>query len=157
MSQVHLQVRPRRVRCERTATPPPYRFEAARVDAPAPVSRGRRALLLPVRGVAFAMSLVGRLIDVAFFLVMLTAWCALHLVIWSYSFDMGPAADCFGLPCPGWVAHRVLLACAGLAVVTFVLSRLLSRLGHTATSRVMLLLVTFDVAALLLLGINSLT
>lgn len=155
MSQIHLQVRPRRVRCERVATPPPFRFEAARTAAPAPASPGRRALLIPVRVLALVLTLVGRLIDMAFFLVVLTVWCAVHLVIWSYSFDMGPAADCFGLPCPGWVTHRVLLASAGLAVLTFIGSRLLGKLGHVATSRVMLLLVTFDVAALLLLGVNA--
>lgn len=155
MSQVHLQIRPRRVRCERAATPPPFRFEAARAATPKPASPGCRALLLPVRAVALVFALVGRLIDVAFFLVMLTAWCSLHLVLWSYAFDMGPAADCFALPCPAWVTHRVWMACAGLAIITFVLSRLLSRLGHRATSRVLLLLVTFDVAALLLLGINA--
>ena len=53
-----------------------------------------------------------------------------------------------------YVATRVLTACAVLAVVTFVVSRLLRRLGHGATSTVLLVLVTFDVAALLVLGVG---
>lgn len=115
-----------------------------------------RLLRAPVRAVRLLLAAVGGLVDAAFFLAGLTVWCAMHLALWSYAFDMGPAADCFGLPCPPFIAHRVLLACGTLAVLTFVVSRLLRKLSHNATSGVLLVLVTFDVAAMLLLGAGML-
>lgn len=154
MSNVQLQVRPRRVRCTDASTPPPFRFSVA-AQPKRQRTPTQRALLLPVQAVGHVLALVGRLIDAAFFLVALTVWNAMHLVVWSYAFEVGPAADCFGLPCPTWITSKVLIACTVLAVASYVLSRLFRRLGHRATSLVLLLLVTFDVAALLLLGISS--
>lgn len=156
MTQVQLQVRPRRVRCERAAPPPPFEFTAgsrggaARPARPAMIER-------PLRVITGALSLLGRVIDLAFFLVVLTTWCALHLVLWSFAFDLGPAADCANLPCPAWVGQRVLLLCGALAVLTFAVARFLRRLGHRATAGVLLLLVTFDVAALLLLAAHQIS
>ena len=46
--------------------------------------------------------------DAAFFLVVLTIWCALHLGLWSYAFQMGPAANCFGIPCHDWLSTKVI-------------------------------------------------
>jgi hypothetical protein len=121
------------------------------------VSTAQRVVLLPLKAVWGLLGLTGRLIDLAFFLTALTIWCGLHLTLWSYAFEMGPAANCFDMPCPGWITHRVVLGCAALAVLTFASSRFLRRLGHTATSRMLLLLVTFDVAALMILGVHTLT
>lgn len=155
MSQVQLQIKPRRVRCSQSCEPPPFQFAAASAAAPARPRRG--IAFLPVRLVALVLRLVGLTIDTAFFLIGLAIWCSLHIVLWSYAFDMGPAADCFGLPCPPVVEHRMLIACAALAVVTFIGARILTRLGHKATATVMLMLVTFDVAALMLLAVGMLT
>ncbi|MBC7460753.1 MAG: hypothetical protein H7287_05280 [Thermoleophilia bacterium] len=148
-SRIQLQVKPRRVRCDEALEPLPFQFTTA-ADAGALV-QPKRLAHLPFRFGASIFKLVGLTIDMAFFLVGIATWCAVHLVLWSYAFDMGPAADCFSLPCPPVVQHRVLLASAGLAVVTFVGARILKRLGHKATSLVMIILVTFDVAATLLL------
>lgn len=156
MSQVQLQVKPRRVRCRDAAPPPPFEFTAGR-EPQAPASAARTAVLLPLRAIWGVLGLTGRVIDLAFFLTALTIWCGLHLTLWSYAFEMGPAANCFDLPCPGWITGRIVWGCAGLAVLTFASSRFLRRLGHTATSHMLLLLVTFDVAALMFLGIHSLT
>lgn len=156
MSHVQLQVRPRRVRCSDAAPPPPFEFAAGREPAPSRTPT-QRALLLPLKAIWGVLGLTGHLIDLAFFLTALTVWCGLHLTLWSYAFGMGPAADCFHLSCPGWIAHRVVLGCAALAVLTFGSSRVLRKLGHTATSRMLLLLVTFDVAALMILGVHALT
>ena len=157
MSQVQLQVRPRRVRCSTSCEPPPFSFRAG---ATAARERARGAALvaqLPFKAIALAFVAVGRVIDAASFLVGLTIWCALHLTAWSYAFDMGPAAECFGLPCPAWLRAKVIIGCVVLAVVSFLASRLLRRLGHRATSLVLLVLVTFDVSALILLGVGSIT
>jgi hypothetical protein len=48
----------------------------------------------------------------------------------------------------------VLLACAGLAVLTFALVLLMRKLGHRATAMVLTVLVTFDVAAFLILAVH---
>jgi hypothetical protein len=157
MSHVQLQVKPRRTRCERSCEPPPFRFDSVLGPrARAKAGRGPALVRVPARIVSFLFALVGGLIDAAFFIVGIAAWCSLHMVLWSYAFDAGPAADCFGLPCPPWVTSRVLLGCAALALVTFVLAIFLRRLGHKATAKVLVLLVTFDVAALLILGMNQL-
>jgi hypothetical protein len=111
---------------------------------------------LPLQGIRLALVAVGGIIDAAFFLTAITVWCALHITVWSYAFDMGPAANCFGLPCPGWLYSKVLIACVALAVVSFVAARILRRLGHRATGFMLLVLVTFDVSALLVLGVHSL-
>lgn len=157
MSNVQLQVRPRRVRCRNACEPPPFRFSAAAAPANPPRPASQRALLLPVRAVALLLSAAGTLVDAAFFLVVLTVWNAMHLVVWSYAFEVGPAADCFGLPCPPWLMTKALIACGVLAVVSYVLARMFRRLGHRATSFLLLMLVTFDVSALLLLGVGALT
>lgn len=155
MSQVQLQVRPRRSRCSSSCEPPPFAFRPG--SAPASNHDGGAASLirLPLRGVVWLLIAIGRTIDAASFLVGLTVWCALHLTVWSYAFDIGPAASCFGLPCPAWLRTKVILACGILAVVSFVSSRILHRLGHRATSRVLLVLVTFDMSGVLLLGVRS--
>src|SRR5690349_20755907 len=103
MSQVHLQVRPRRVRCTDACEPPPFRFAAGAQPAPTPTP-GQRVARLPFQALAVAFTAVGKLVDAAFFLVVLTVWYALHLALWSYAFNMGPAADCFGLPCHEWLS-----------------------------------------------------
>lgn len=157
MSNVQLQVRPRRVRCTGACEPPPFTFSAAATPAPEARPATERALLLPFRAVALVMAVVGTLVDAVFFLVVLTVWNAMHLVVWSYAFEVGPAADCFGLPCPGWLMSKAIIACAALAVVSYVLARMFRRLGHRATSFLLLMLVTFDVSALLLLGVGALT
>lgn len=157
MSHVQLQVRPRRVRCTDACEPPPFRFTAGVVSAPRQRTVGQRAMLLPVRAIAFLLAAAGRLVDAAFFLVVLTVWNAMHLVVWSYAFKVGPAADCFTLPCPTWLTSKVVIATIALAVTSYVLARVFRKLGHRATSMVLLLLVTLDVAALLLLGIGSFT
>ncbi|MCW2959994.1 MAG: hypothetical protein JWM25_1507 [Thermoleophilia bacterium] len=157
MSQVQLKVKPRRTRCNPACEPPPFRFDA--VLGPrsrAHVSRGAAVVRIPGRIIGFLFAVVGKLIDAAFFIVGIAIWCSLHMVLWSYAFDAGPAADCFGLPCPPWVTSRVLLGCAALAAVTFTLAIILRRLGHRATANVLVLLVTFDVAALMILGANQL-
>lgn len=154
MSQVQLQVRPRRVRCTDVCEPPPFRFTAGVQPAPTPTT-GQRIARLPFRAVALAFVAIGRLVDAAFFLFVLTIWCALHLALWSYAFKMGPAADCFGLPCHDWLSTKVIIGCAVLAVTSYVLARFFRRLGHRCTSFMLLLLVTFDVSALILLGIGS--
>lgn len=151
-SRVQLQVKPRRTSCSAALEPPPFQFTTA-ADAGALV-RPKRLVHLPFHLGAGMFKLVGMTIDMAFFLVGLAVWCGLHLVLWSYAFDMGPAADCFSLPCPPVVQHRVLLVTAGLALVTFIASRVLRRLGHRATALAMIVLVTFDFAATLLLTIG---
>lgn len=152
MSQIQLQVKPRRVRCSASCEPPPFRFEALGSEARAST---RPALVRsPLLLVARSVLLVGLAIDAAFFLAGLTTWCAVHLVLWSYAFELGPAADCFGLPCPAWMTERVLVGCAALTLVTLVGAVLLRRLGHRATGTVLLLLLTFDVAALLLMAVG---
>lgn len=156
MSNVQLQVRPRRVRCSSACEPPPFRFSASAAPA-APRTASQRALLLPVRALAVVLVATGRLVDAAFFLVVLTVWNAMHLVVWSYAFKVGPAADCFGLPCPGWLMTKALVACVVLAVFSYLLARMFRRLGHRATGFLLLMLVTFDVSALLLLGVGALT
>ena len=154
MSQVQLQVRPRRVRCTDAHEPPPFRFTAAQAPAARPTA-GQRVARLPLQGVALTLAMVVKLVDAAFFLVVLTIWCALHLALWSYAFEMGPAADCFGLPCHEWLSTKVIIGCVVLAVTSYLLARVFRRLGHRFTSFMLLLLVTFDVSALLLLGIGS--
>lgn len=114
------------------------------------------AVQAPFKAIWLALRAIGKLIDAAFFLFCITIWCALHIAVWSYAFDMGPAADCFTLPCPAWLRTKVLVAAIALAVVSFVLSRMFRRLGHRMTSFMLLVLVTFDVAALILLGMSSL-
>ena len=155
MSNVQLQVRPRRVRCSSAAEPPPFRFSAGAQPRP-DRSPTQKALLAPLRAIVVACTTVGALIDAAFFLVVLVVWNAAHLTIWSYAFEVGPAANCFGLPCPTWIDGKVLMACAALAVVSYLLARMFRRLGHRATSFLLLVLVTFDVAALLLMGLDAL-
>lgn len=115
-----------------------------------------RAIQLPFRAVWLLLAAIGRAIDAAFFLVVITVWCAVHLALWSYAFEMGPAADCFGLPCPAWLSTKVIIGCLVLAVISYVLARGFRRLGHRATSFMLLVLVTFDLAALMLLGLQSL-
>ncbi|MCW2949456.1 MAG: hypothetical protein JWN41_469 [Thermoleophilia bacterium] len=151
-SRIQLQVKPRRVPCERVHEPPPFSFAAA-AEAGA-VVKPKRRILLPLRMVAVMVRALGYAIDTVCFLVGLTLWCALHMVLWSYAFDMGPAANCFSLPCPPVVAHRVLLVSLALAMLTYIGARVLRRLGHRATATVMLVLVTFDVAATLLLAVG---
>lgn len=153
MSNVQLQVRPRRVRCSTACEPPPFRFEA--VDAPERATGVARLAQAPFRAAWLVLAGVGMTIDAIFFLVVITTWCALHLTVWSYAFEIGPAASCFGLPCPEWLRARVALACAGLAVLSLLAAIVMRRLGHRATGAVLLLLLTFDLAALLLLGIRS--
>ncbi len=155
MSNVQLQVKPRRVRCTSAAAPPPFRFSAA-AAACRDHTPTQKVLLAPLRAIALAFAAAGQLIDAAFFLVVLVVWNAAHLTVWSYAFKVGPAADCFGLPCPAWLDGKVLMACAALTVVSYLLARMFRRLGRRATSHVLLLLVTFDVAALLLLGFGAL-
>ncbi len=154
MSQVQLQVRPRRVRCTDAHEPPPFRFSAGGAAAPKPTA-GQRVVRLPLQTFALVLATAGRIIDAAFFLVVLTIWCALHLALWSYAFDLGPAADCFGLPCHDWLSTKVIVGCVVLAVTSYLLARIFRRLGHRATSFMLLMLVTFDVSALILLGIGS--
>lgn len=156
MSHVQLQVQPRRVRCSQSNTPPPFQFAATAVARPE-YSGLQRAALVPMRGIAIFFATAGRLVDAAFFLVVLTVWNALHLIVWSYAFQVGPAANCFTLPCPTWLQTKVLIAGVVLAVTSYVLARFFRRLGHRATSFLLLVLVTLDVAALLLLGIGSIT
>ncbi len=156
MSNVQLQVRPRRVRCTSACEPPPFSFSATAPAARPERSATARAMLAPVKGIGLALAAAGRLIDAAFFLVVLTVWCALHLTVWSYAFAVGPAADCFGLSCPTWLDGKVVIGAIALAVTSYLLARFFRRLGHRATSFMLLVLVTFDVAALLLLGVNSL-
>lgn len=155
MSHVQLQVRPRRVRCSTACEPPPFRFAARAGASPAPTGAAR-VLGAPFRAAWLVLTAVGRAIDAAFFLVALTIWCALHLSVWSYAFEMGPAAACFGLPCPEWLRPKALAAAGALAVLSFIIARLMRRLGHGATAFMLLVLVTFDVAALLLLGLRAL-
>jgi hypothetical protein len=156
MSQVQLKVRPRRVRCTTSCEPPPFSFDTGVASRQRPTGAALVAQL-PFKGIWLMLAACGKLIDAAFFLTALTIWCAIHITLWSYAFEMGPAADCFGLPCPtDWLGSKVLLTCAGLAVFTFVSARIMRRLGHRATSFMLLVLVTFDVAALLVLGIHSL-
>lgn len=155
MSQVQLQVRPRRVRCSSACEPPPFRFAAGQSPRER-ASGAARAAQVPFRAVWLLLTTAGRTIDAAFFLATITIWCALHLTAWSYAFDMGPAADCFGLPCPGWLRAKVLIGCVVLAMLSFLVARMLRRLGHRATAFMLLVLVTFDVAALMLLGVSSL-
>ncbi len=154
MSQVQLQVRPRRVRCTDASEPPPFRFTAGTAPAPKPTA-GHRVARLPLQTLALVFAIAGRIIDAAFFLVVLTIWCALHLGLWSYAFQLGPAADCFGIPCHGWLSTKVIIGCVVLAVTSYLLARVFRKLGHRATSFMLLMLVTFDVSALLLLGIGS--
>ncbi|MCW2927617.1 MAG: hypothetical protein JWM86_1585 [Thermoleophilia bacterium] len=154
MSQVQLQVRPRRVRCSESCEPPPFRFETA---------HGRReratgaalVALVPAKGLWLLLRTVGHAIDAAFFLATIVVWCALHLTVWSYAFEMGPAASCFGLPCPEWLRAKVVLACVALCACSFIAAMVLRRLNHRATGSVLLVLVTFDIAALLLLALNA--
>jgi hypothetical protein len=155
MSNVQLQVRPRRVRCSASCEPPPFRFSATAPATPRQRTSAQRAALAPLKAIWFGLAAVGRLIDAAFFLVVLTVWCALHLAVWSYAFEIGPAATCFGLPCPTWLDGKVVLAAVALALTSYLLARFFRRIGHRFTSMMLVLLVTFDVAALLLLGINS--
>jgi hypothetical protein len=157
MSHVQLQVRPRRVRCTDACEPPPFRFAVGAPAAPRERTAGQRIAAAPLRALSLALGAAGRLVDAAFFLVVLTIWCALHLTVWSYAFEMGPAASCFGLPCPAWLTSKVVIACIALAVASYVLARMFRKLGHRATSGVLLLLVTFDVAALIVLGVGSMT
>jgi hypothetical protein len=154
MSQVQLQVQPRRVRCTSACEPPPFQFTAGAAPAVVP-SRARRVAQLPVRGIAFLFASAGRIVDAAFFLTMLTIWCALHLMAWSYAFQMGPAADCFGLSCPSWLQSKVIIGCIVLAGASYVLARVARRLGHRVTSVMLLLFVTLNVSALLLLGVGA--
>ncbi len=154
MSQVQLQVRPRRVRCTDASEPPPFRFAAGTAPAPKPTA-GQRVARLPLQTVALVLATIGKLIDAAFFLAVLTIWCALHLALWSYAFQLGPAADCFGIPCHDWLSTKVIIGCLVLAVTSYLLARAFRKLGHRATSFMLLMLVTFDVSALLLLGIGS--
>jgi hypothetical protein len=154
MSQVQLQVQPRRVRCTSACEPPPFRFNAGAPSVVEP-TRGQRVAQLPFRAIAFLFASAGRIVDLAFFLTMLTLWCALHLTAWSYAFQMGPAADCFGLSCPTWLQPKVIIGCIVLAVASYVLARFARRLGHRATSMMLLLFVTLNVSALLLLGVGA--
>ena len=151
MSSVQLQVKPRRVRASAESEPPPFRFTGAqRADEPKRTGAARVAQLTGT-GTSHTLRWLGLVIDAGFFLTCITVWCAVHLAVWSYAFQMGPAAACFGLPCPTWLRAKVLIACGVLAVVSFVLARVLTRFRHSATAAVLLLLVTLDVAALLLL------
>lgn len=102
-----------------------------------------------------ALRTVGHAIDAAFFLAAITVWCALHVTVWSYAFEMGPAADCFSLPCPEWLRTKVLLGAVALAIASFLVARVMRRLGHRMTAFMLYVLVTFDVAALILLGLSS--
>jgi len=142
------------VRCTDASEPPPFHFTAATASAAKPTA-SKRVARVPVQAVTLALAAVGKLVDAAFFLVVLTIWCALHLALWSYAFQMGPAADCFGLPCHEWLSTKVIIGCVVLAVTSYLLARVFRRLGHRFTSFMLLLLVTFDVSALLLLGIGS--
>lgn len=88
-------------------------------------------------------------------MLVITLWCALHLLLWSYAFEIGPAADCFGLACTAWLASRAALGCIVLGGSSLALGLGLRKLGHRATGAVLLLLVTLDVAALLLLALHA--
>lgn len=154
MSQVQLQVRPRRVRCSTSCEPPPFRFEVGQATRDRATGAARIAQA-PFRAAWLLLAAAGRAIDAAFFLVAITVWCALHLTAWSYAFEMGPAAECFGLPCPAWLRTKVLIGCVGLALASFLAARFMRRLGHRATGFMLLVLVTFDVAALMLLGVRA--
>lgn len=159
MSQVQLQVKPRRVRCGSSCEPPPFLFsEVAASKIKSKQARGLvgSAALAPLRFLALALRAVGHAVDGAFFLVVLVVWNAMHVVVWSYAFKLGPAADCFGLSCPAWLGSKVVIACISLAVLSYALARMFRRLGHRATSFVLLLLVTFDLAALMVLAISAL-
>lgn len=155
MSQVQLQVRPRRVRCSTSCEPPPFRFDVGHGSRAERATGAARIAQAPFRAAWLLLAAVGRTIDAAFFLVMITVWCALHITVWSYAFEMGPAADCFTLPCPEWLRTKVFVGCMALALVSFLAASVMRRLGHRATSFMLLVLVTFDVAALLLLGVNA--
>lgn len=155
MSQVQLQVRPRRVRCTTSCEPPPFRFDVGQGTRDR-ATGAARAIRAPFMAIWLLLATIGRAIDAAFFLVAITVWCALHLTIWSYAFELGPAANCFALPCPEWLRAKVLIGCLALAAVSFLAARMMRRLGHRATSFMLLVLVTFDVAALLLLGVHAL-
>ncbi|MCW2923521.1 MAG: hypothetical protein JWM98_925 [Thermoleophilia bacterium] len=157
MSQVQLHVRPRRVRCSTSSEPPPFAFRPAAAAPPARDGALGTLARVPARTLAVALVAIGHFIDAASFLTGITVWCALHLTVWSYAFDMGPAADCFGLPCAGWLRPKVIIACVALAVVSFVASRILRRLEHRATSLMLVVLVTFDLSGVLLLGVRSVT
>jgi hypothetical protein len=154
MSHVQLQVRPRRVRCATSQQPPPFRFEVGQRRAPKPTGAAR-VVRAPFQAVWLALRTIGHAIDAAFFLAAITVWCALHVTVWSYAFEMGPAADCFSLPCQEWLRTKVLLGAVGLAVASFLVARIMRRLGHRMTAFMLLVLVTFDVAALILLGLGA--
>lgn len=158
MSHIKLQAQPRRVRCSDACDPPPFRFDALRESGTdkGVATHVARVVAVPTRALVLLLGLAGRAIDAVFFLVLITVVCAIHLVLWSYAFEVGPAAACFGLPCPAWLASRVLAACGVLMVSSFAISRVLRRLGHRATSAVLLMLVTFNLAAMLVLGIDAL-
>lgn len=155
MSQVQLQVRPRRVRCSTSCEPPPFRFGPGHGSRAERASGAVRIAQAPFRAAWLLLATAGRAIDAAFFLALITVWCALHLTVWSYAFEIGPAADCFSLPCPTWLRAKVLVGCVALAALSFLAARVMRRLGHRATGFMLLVLVTFDMAALLLLGISA--
>lgn len=154
MSQVQLQVRPRRSRCSTSCEPPPFNFEVGHT-ARQRASGAARLARAPFKALWLLLATVGRAIDAVFFLACLTVWCGLHVTAWSYAFEMGPAANCFSLPCPEWLRTKVLIGCGALAVLSFVAARIMGRLGHRATRFMLLVLLTFDVAALLLLGVRA--
>jgi hypothetical protein len=142
------------VRCADSLEPPPFRFDVGQRtrDRATGAARAARA---PLTAIWLLLRTIGHAIDAAFFLVSITVWCALHVTVWSYAFEMGPAADCFTLPCPEWLRTKVLIAAIALALLSFLAARFMRRLGHRMTGFMLLVLVTFDVAALILLGINS--
>src|SRR5687768_11432010 len=118
MWHVQLQVRPRRVRCADSLERPPFRFDVGQRTRDR-ASGAARAAQAPFLALWLLLRTLGHAIDAAFFLCSITIWCALHVTVWSYAFEMGPAATCFGLPCPEWLRTKVLIAAVALAALSF--------------------------------------
>lgn len=112
--------------------------------------------MLPLRAVALTLTLVGRMLDAALALTSLAVLVSVHVILWSYAFELGPAANCGGIGCPSWMPTRALLAMSALVVLTYVAARVLRRHRRRATAAVLLLMVTFDVAAIMLLVMHAL-
>ena len=142
------------MRCADSLEPPPFRFDVGQRTRDRATGAARVAQA-PFQALWLLLRTVGHAIDAAFFLAAITVWCALHVTVWSYAFEMGPAADCFSLPCPEWLRTKVLIGCVGLAVASFLVARVMRRLGHRMTAFMLYVLVTFDVAALILLGVST--
>jgi hypothetical protein len=100
---------------------------------------------------------VGRTIDLVALVALIAMWCAVHIGVWSFAFELGDTATCWGVGCPAWLTERILLACAVLAAATLALAIGARRARMRATGMLLLVLLTFDIAALMLLGVQALT